>query len=59
VAIDRLAAGPRYGDVRKLQGKENEWRLRVGGWRVRFRPDFRARVIFVLHVLARGGAYRE
>lgn len=58
-AIDRLGAGFPGGDVKKLKGRENEWRLRVGDWRIRFRPDFDERVILILHVLARGAAYRE
>jgi mRNA interferase RelE/StbE len=36
-----------------------EWRLRVGDWRVRFDRDDEARVIVVLRVLPRGRAYRE
>ncbi|MBM3747428.1 MAG: type II toxin-antitoxin system RelE/ParE family toxin [Acidobacteria bacterium] len=57
-AIDTLATGP-GGDLRKLRGREAEWRLRVGDWRVRFRIDFTARVVVVLRVLPRGSAYRN
>ena len=57
-AIDALAAGP-GGDLRKLQGREDEWRLRVGAWRVRFRMDFKARVVVILRVLPRGSAYHD
>jgi len=42
--------------VRKLTGLE-EWRLRVGDWRVRFIRDDAARVIYVTRVLPRGRAY--
>src|SRR5579859_41024 len=38
-AIDRLRDGPFRGDVRKLAGHTNEWRLRVGDSRIRFEPD--------------------
>ena len=58
-AIDALEAGPGTGDIRKLRGKDNEWRLRVGDWRVRFRPDFQQGVIYILHVRPRGEAYRD
>ncbi len=58
-AIDALAGGPTYGDIKKLKGKENEWRLRVGEWRVRFRPHFKSRVVFILHVRSRGEASRD
>jgi len=59
VALDRLSAGPTRGDVRKLQGKSNEWRVRVGEWRVRFGLDTRAHTIVVLRVVPRGRAYRD
>ena len=52
-----VASDPPRGDVRTL-GLE-EWRLRVGDWRVRFDRDDEARVIVVLRVLPRGRAYRE
>lgn len=58
-AIDSLAAGLAGRDVQKLRGKENEWRLRVGQWRIRFRPDFKTRVLVVLAVSPRSSAYRD
>lgn len=58
-ALDRLAEGMVGGDVRKLQGVDDEWRLRVGDWRVRFRYDTPARILVVLRVLPRGRAYRD
>ena len=27
------------GDLKKLEGRSDEWRFRVGGYRVRFRLD--------------------
>jgi mRNA interferase RelE/StbE len=42
----------------RLQGVEREYRLRVGDWRVRFTLDEAIRVMTVLRVLPRGGAYR-
>lgn len=35
-ALDRLVADPPHGDITKLTGSDDEYRLRVGGWRVRF-----------------------
>ena len=58
-AIDSLATGLAGRDVLKLRGKENEWRLRVGRWRIRFRPDFKAHVLVVLTVSPRSSAYRD
>jgi mRNA interferase RelE/StbE len=43
------------GDVKRLQGFEREWRLRVGSWRVRFKLDHG---VIVLHVVLRKDAYR-
>lgn len=67
-ALDRLIGDPPQGDVRKLAGREDEWRLRVGNWRVRFRYDaqpkdvghgLQATTIVVLRVLDRREAYRD
>ena len=55
-ALDRLTGEPAQGDVVKLAGSDDEWRLRVGDWRVRFTrsPDGQ---IQVLRILPRGRAY--
>jgi mRNA interferase RelE/StbE len=58
-ALEQLAADPQRGDVRKLHGRGNEWRLRVGDWRVTFEYDDAAQVIVVLRVVPRGRAYRN
>lgn len=57
-ALDRLVDDPPAGDVMRLTGSE-EWRLRVGEWRVRFGLDRDARTVLVLRVLSRGRAYRR
>jgi mRNA interferase RelE/StbE len=46
------------GDVVKLRGRQEEWRLRVGEYRVRFRRDTANRTIVVLRVQPRREAYR-
>jgi mRNA interferase RelE/StbE len=56
-AIDRLAETGR-GDVKRLQGAEEEFRLRVGDWRVRFVVDHDRGVLCVRRVLHRREAYR-
>jgi mRNA interferase RelE/StbE len=45
------------GDVRKLAGVGNRWRLRVGNWRVRFQLD--GDQIYILSVLNRRDAYDD
>lgn len=47
-----------HGDVTRLQGVADEWRQRVGDWRVRFRYDYSTRTLEVLRILPRGQAYR-
>jgi mRNA interferase RelE/StbE len=44
------------GDVATLAGADDEWRLRVGDWRVRFTRDDHG-TVQVLRVLPRGRAY--
>lgn len=56
-ALDRLVAEPPRGDIRKLSGAGDEWRLRVGDWRVRFRRE--GERVEVLRVQPRGRAYRD
>jgi mRNA-degrading endonuclease RelE of RelBE toxin-antitoxin system len=48
-----------HGDVNKLAGRPNEWRLRVGSWRVTFTYDRAAGELVVLAVEPRGSAYRD
>jgi mRNA interferase RelE/StbE len=55
-ALDRFVADPHAGDIRKIAGGE-EWRLRVGEWRVRFNFDDDALLVVVTRVLPRGRAY--
>ncbi|MDQ6664562.1 MAG: hypothetical protein M3Z23_09230 [Acidobacteriota bacterium] len=47
-AIDNLGTGA--GDIKKLQGSGNEFRLRVGSLRCRFVRDAALRTITVLDV---------
>ena len=60
-ALDRLVADPSgsAGDVAKLRGQQNVWRLRVGDWRVLFERDATTHTIDVVAVAPRGEAYRD
>jgi mRNA interferase RelE/StbE len=55
-ALDRLLARDPSVDLRRLRGSD-EWRLRVGDWRVRLQLDFDARTVIVVRILPRGRAY--
>jgi mRNA interferase RelE/StbE len=56
-ALARLAETGQ-GDVTRLQGVADEWRLRVGDWRIRFRYEHPTQTLEVLHIRPRGQAYR-
>lgn len=58
-ALLRLADNPGSVDMSKLAGTENEWRLRVGRWRVRLQLDNSIGVIQILRVQPRKDAYRD
>ena len=47
-----------HGDIAKLQGREPEWRLRVGDWRIRFTFTDGGQTLRILRVLHRREAYR-
>jgi len=53
-AIDRLMEG----DIKKLRGRQNQFRLRVGGVRAVFTPNFKTRTILILEIFQRGENYR-
>ncbi len=59
-AVAALAEdGP--GDVKRLQGRDREWRLRVGDWRVLFEfvADSGEGILRVLRVQPRDRTYRD
>ncbi|MGY3615129.1 type II toxin-antitoxin system RelE family toxin [Bradyrhizobium sp. USDA 10063] len=57
--IRQYAADPASlaNNVKKLQGREDEYRLRVGDWRVIFTQE--GVVLDVLNVRPRGSAYED
>ena len=56
-SIDELHSGL-DGDLKPLKGRE-EWRLRVGDWRILLDIDIKARLILVKYVDSRGGIYKK
>jgi mRNA interferase RelE/StbE len=58
VAIQRLAKNPRPTGCRKLAGADNDWRIRVGDYRVIYEIVDDIRVVRVNRVRHRGEVYR-
>ena len=57
-AIDRLVDDPRPPGSRKLVGVDDEWRLRVGDYRVLYLVNDSQRQVVVARVAHRREAYR-
>jgi mRNA interferase RelE/StbE len=59
--IDRkilaLADNPRPSGCKKLRGYKDQWRIRVGDWRVLYIVDDEAKVVSVTRIAHRGKAY--
>ena len=56
-AIEKLAENPRPPGYLKLVGEVNQWRVRVGDWRVVYLIEDGRLVVLVVRVSPRGGAY--
>ncbi len=54
-AIATLAANPRPAGCKKLVGEVDQWRIRVGDWRVTYRIEDGRLVVLVVTVAPRGG----
>lgn len=57
-AIFALADDPRPPGCVKMAGYDNDWRIRVGEWRVIYRIDDGQLVVLVVTLGVRGGVYR-
>jgi mRNA interferase RelE/StbE len=57
--IDALAANPRPQGVRKLEGTENVWRLRVGDYRILYAIEDAILRILVIRIGHRREVYRR
>jgi mRNA interferase RelE/StbE len=59
VKIQHLAENPRPNGVVKLKGAANEYRIRIGEYRVRYEIDDKALVILLLQCRHRRDVYKE
>ena len=57
-AFDRLVDSPRSRGARKLQGRTNDWRRRVGRYRILYSIDDSRHSILVHRVTDRKDVYR-
>ena len=57
--IRRLAENPRPLGCRKLTGSKNDWRIRVGDYRVLYEIDEKARAVRIMRVRHRREVYRR
>jgi len=55
--IKALAENPRPVGCRKISGSRNDWRIRVGDYRVIYEVDDEEKAVRVMRVRHRGKAY--
>ncbi|MCJ7674056.1 MAG: type II toxin-antitoxin system RelE/ParE family toxin [Sedimentisphaerales bacterium] len=56
--IKALSERPRPVGCRKITGSKNDWRIRIGDYRVIYEIDDRAKVVRVMRVRHRREVYR-
>jgi mRNA interferase RelE/StbE len=57
--IKALAENPRPSGCRKLTGSKNDWRIRIGDYRVLYEIDEKARAVRIMRVRHRREIYRR
>ncbi len=58
LAIDALAKNPRPDGVKKLKGKDNQYRIRVGDYRIIYTIEDQKLLIVVVQLGARSDVYQ-
>lgn len=58
-AVELLAVNPRPKGITKLQGDDDLWRIRVGGYRIVYEIHDQRLVVLVLRVTHRKDVYRK
>jgi len=56
-ALKKLAAEPPQGDIKKLQGQETAYRVRVGNYRILYKEKITFMAVY--NIAPRGQAYKE
>ncbi|MEW5953356.1 MAG: type II toxin-antitoxin system RelE/ParE family toxin [Bacillota bacterium] len=57
-ALNGILAIPPRGDIKKLKGFKERYRLRVGDWRILYSLDRKIGELIVLEILPRKDAYK-
>jgi len=57
--IKSLSENPHLAGSRKLSGFQNDWRIRIGDYRVLYEIDNKARTIKIMRVKHRREVYRD
>ena len=57
--IKALVENPRPSGSRKLTGSKNDWRIRIGDYRVLYEIDEKARAVRIMRVRHRREVYRR
>ena len=55
--IVALAENPRPSGCKKLKGYKNQWRIRIGDWRVIYVVDDARKLVTIMRVAHRGEIY--
>ncbi len=58
IRIKELSKKPRPRGCRKIAGSDNDWRIRVGDYRIIYEIDEPSKSIRIMRVKHRGGVYR-
>lgn len=57
LALQGLKEYPPIGDIVKMKGMKDTYRLRIGTYRIIFQVDFKEQIIYVLAIDNRGDIY--
>jgi mRNA interferase RelE/StbE len=57
--IKTLAENPRPSVCRKITGSKNDWRIRIGDYRVIYEVDEKAKAVRIMRVRHRREVYRR
>ncbi len=56
--LNSLTTQPETVDIKRLKGNTNEFRLRIGDWRIRFLVDYINKTYLITHIKHRGEIYK-